>query len=158
MDEFNQNNPQENTNTTGEQQNPVQGDPHAQQNVAQNDPYAQQNYTQPNYYQQPQADPYSYQQPEKPKQGMAIASLVFGILSLVLFCVPFLPVVLAIVALILGIIPLIKKTGGKGLAIAGVICGGIGLVWGVYMAISMIVVMSDPNFTNIWDSMMQQYQ
>lgn len=63
------------------------------------------------------------------KKGMAIASMVLGILALVLgCCVPYLPVLLALIAVILGGISLAKKQGGKGMAIAGLVCGIIALI------------------------------
>jgi len=66
--------------------------------------------------------------------GMSIASMVCGIVGIVVSCL-FWPVgiVLAIVAVILGILGLneIKKQpeiGGRGMAITGIVLGGISLV------------------------------
>lgn len=85
-----------------------------------------------------------YSIPEEPKNeggyiGVAIASLVCGILSLL--CCPFtccgsfcggfcggFNVLLAIAAIVLGIITLVKAFDGKGMAITGLVCGGIALV------------------------------
>ena len=81
-----------------------------------------------------------YSVPEEPKKeggyiGVAIASLVCGILSLL--CCPLaccgsccggLNVLLAIASIVLGIIALVKAFDGKGMAIAGLVCGGIALV------------------------------
>ena len=70
---------------------------------------------------------------EKPKitNGMAIASLVLSIIGII-FGWLVLPILCSILGLIFGIIALnkIKKTGegGKGLAIAGIIIGGVGLL------------------------------
>jgi hypothetical protein len=73
------------------------------------------------------ADDYDRQPPgEASTSGMAIASLVFGLL----FCIPF---VAPIVAIFLGVLGLrdISRSGGRlkgqGLAIGGLVTGGIGL-------------------------------
>lgn len=69
-------------------------------------------------------------QVQGPRRGLAIASLVLGILGIFTSCMP----VLGLTALILGIIALVKASnrpaeyGGKGLAVAGVSLGGISLV------------------------------
>jgi hypothetical protein len=69
-----------------------------------------------------------FQQPPAPKtNGVAIASLICGILG----CVPF---VTSLAAIILGVVGIgsARKTGsGKGMAIAGIILGILGiLIWG----------------------------
>lgn len=79
-----------------------------------------------------------YQQPVQPQpsKGLAIASMVLGIVALVLSCcVPYLPVLLSLLAVILGGVSLSKKMGGKGMAIAGLVCGIIGLVPSVIVII-----------------------
>lgn len=60
------------------------------------------------------------------KKGLSITALVLGILS-ILACI-FGPVcwVLGLVAIILGIIG--KKRGAKGMGIAGIACGAVGLI------------------------------
>ncbi|MBQ7954621.1 MAG: DUF4190 domain-containing protein [Lachnospiraceae bacterium] len=67
-----------------------------------------------------------------PNNGMAVGSLVCGILSLVLCCCCGFGIVLSIIGLILGIMSK-SKNGGKlsGMAIAGIICSGIGVVAGI---------------------------
>lgn len=60
--------------------------------------------------------------------GFAIASLVCGIISLVCCCLTLFSAVLAVAAVVLGVITLCFKYDGKGLAIAGIITGGFGLV------------------------------
>ena len=62
--------------------------------------------------------------------GMAVASLVLGILSILFVWIPFVGLVswiLAPVGLVLGLVAL-NKPVGKGMAIAGSICSGIGLL------------------------------
>lgn len=64
----------------------------------------------------------------KNTNGLTIASLVLGIISLVLWCMWFLSIPCAILALIFGILGL--KKPGKGMAIAGVITSAIALaIW-----------------------------
>ena len=80
-------------------------------------------------YQQP------IQQPEKqPGSGLATASLVLGILSLVLFMFPF---ITGILAIIFGGVA--KSKGNKsGMATAGLVCGIISLVlWILLIAIGV---------------------
>jgi prepilin-type processing-associated H-X9-DG protein len=61
-------------------------------------------------------------QPAKGGKGLAIASMILGLVSLVLSVVP------ALVAIVLGIVSLAKKKPGKGMAITGIITGAIGLL------------------------------
>lgn len=60
--------------------------------------------------------------------GFAIASLICGIVSLVCCCFTLFSAILAIAAVVLGIITLCFKYDGKGMAIAGIVTGGIGLL------------------------------
>jgi len=60
------------------------------------------------------------------QKGMSIASLVLGIVGLVLFCFWYISIPLAILAIIFGIIG--KNKGGKGMAIAGLVLGIITVV------------------------------
>ncbi len=73
--------------------------------------------------------------PQEQGNGMAVAGLVLGILGAVLFFVPFIGWILAILGIIFGAVGNSKanKIGGKGkgMAIAGLILGLIGLVVGV---------------------------
>ena len=73
-------------------------------------------------------------------KGMAIASMVLGILGLVFFCIPILNLILAVLALIFGIIVMYKKSAGKGMGIAGFVCGILGTVWGIYYIICYGIV------------------
>jgi type II secretory pathway pseudopilin PulG len=68
---------------------------------------------------------------EQPRQGMAIASLVLGLLSLPLMCAFGAGLLTAIVGLILGIVALVRSNrapaehGGKGLAIGGIAASAV---------------------------------
>ncbi len=88
-------------------------------------------YPGPNYpYGAPYPPPYhAYPQP-RTGNGKAVAALVFGILSIVFFWLSILDGVFVILALIFGILGLSESQrqggNGRGLAVAGLICMGIG--------------------------------
>lgn len=64
----------------------------------------------------------------KEGQGKAVASLVFGITSIVLSLAWFISIILAILAIIFGALSM--KGPGRGKALAGVITGSIGILLG----------------------------
>ncbi|MFE7587067.1 DUF4190 domain-containing protein [Streptomyces gardneri] len=71
---------------------------------------------------------------QQPSNGMGIASMVLGIIAAVGFCLYGLNIILGILALIFGIIGM-KKAGrgeatNRGMALAGVILGAVGIVVG----------------------------
>jgi hypothetical protein len=87
------------------------------------------------------AAPYPYGYPVAPDgNGLAVAGLVCGIISVVLFWVPFLGWVLAALGIIFGGIGLAKANKGapnKGMAIAGLVCGIVSvLAWAVIIAVA----------------------
>lgn len=75
--------------------------------------------------------------------GLAIASMVCGILSLVFFWVPlfrFLQFPIGIIAIIFGAVAIRQigrepNLGGRGMAIAGLVCGIVGVAgWVIFIA------------------------
>lgn len=58
-------------------------------------------------------------------KGFSIASMVLGIISIVLFCIWYLSIPCAILAIIFGIVGM--KKGAKGMAIAGLVLGIIAI-------------------------------
>ncbi len=54
-------------------------------------------------------------------KGLSIASMVLGIISVVLFCIWYISIPCAILAIIFGIVGM--KKGGKGMGIAGLVLG-----------------------------------
>lgn len=74
---------------------------------------------------------------EKKGSGFAVASLVLGICSVVLGWIPFVGWIFVVLAWVFGILALIKiKKGtasGKNMVIAGLILGGIGLLFAIMM-------------------------
>ncbi len=73
---------------------------------------------------------------QKQSKGLAIASMVCGIVSLVFFCLWYICLPAGIVSIILGSIALAKKTEGKGMAIAGLVCAIIGIA--IYVILTII--------------------
>ena len=141
----------------------------------QTDPYQQPQFEQPQYqqsqysgqsgyqqsqYQQPgyQQNPYQtqYQQPvPKKSQGLAIASLICGILGVVACCIPYVPAVISIAGLILGILSIKKKEDGRTMAIVGIVLSAVGILIGVIMIIFTAVIASDQSF---WNSFYEEMQ
>ncbi len=111
--------------------------PIVQDNQQQNN---QQQYQQQfnNQYQQPFQP--QYQQPiniyeqKDPKKGLAIASLILGIISIVLSCIIYIAFPCGVIAIILGAMS--TKSTAKGMAITGIVLGSIG----VFMSIIFIAI------------------
>ena len=70
------------------------------------------------------------------QKGMSIASMVLGLVGIVLFALPC--GILAIIFSILG-----KKKGGKGFATAGLVLGIIDVVFGAFAIISAMTVLGN---------------
>ena len=64
-----------------------------------------------------------------------IISLVCGIVSLLCSCCGWIGIVLAVAAIVLGILSINKQEDAKGMAIAGIACGGVGLLIGIVIVI-----------------------
>ena len=67
--------------------------------------------------------------------GMAIASMVCGILSLLCCYTGWFGLILSAVALVLGIVSIKNNYGGREMAIAGIVTGGCGIVLSLVMLI-----------------------
>lgn len=78
------------------------------------------------------------EEPKKDRKGFCIASMVLGIIALVLFCVWYLSIPCAILAIIFGVLGI--KSKGKGMAIAGLVTGSIGLVVSVLIIVFLVIV------------------
>lgn len=82
------------------------------------------------------------------KKGLAIAGMVLGILTIILFFTGLFAIICAIVGIVLSIIALKKANkepkdyGGKGMALAGIICGAIGLLLAIIVLIIIIAVIT----------------
>lgn len=77
------------------------------------------------------------EEPKKDRKGFCIASMVLGIIALVFFCVWYLSIPCAILAIIFGVLGI--KSTGKGMAIAGLVTGSIGLVVFVLIIVFIII-------------------
>jgi Domain of unknown function (DUF4190) len=81
--------------------------------------------------------------PQQPGAGMAVASMVLGIIALVLFCVWYVSIPCAIVAIVLGVMARGKaqrgEASGRGMATAGLTCGIVALVLDILLLILAIV-------------------
>ena len=69
-------------------------------------------------------------------KNLAICSLVLGILAIVFSFLPYIGIILALIALPQGIVSLVQKRPGKGLALAGIITG----IFGILLSILFILV------------------
>lgn len=133
--DFNRDNNQNNNQNNGD----VENQNFNSQNVS-NQQYTNQQYTNQPYGTAPV---YNQVPVANPNNGFAIGALVCGILSVVLCCC-----VYGILSLILGILAIVfavlskKQNGGKlsGLAIAGLICGCVGLLFSVIYIICYAVL------------------
>jgi hypothetical protein len=95
--------------------------------------------------------------------GLAIASMVVGILSIPCFCAWYIAIPLGVIGIILGIIAKGQadrgEAGGRGMAVAGIACGSIGVLLALIMAI--IFFTAGPALQNrmmIWQKQIQQQQ
>ncbi len=102
---------------------------------------------------QPPVQPmYPAQPGERGTDPLAIVSLVTGICGIVLWLVPVLGFLSATAGVVTGIINLYQKRTGQGLAIAGLITGGIGVIgnllfWGFVIVAIVGLVSSGPSST-----------
>ena len=106
-------------------------------NSTQNNPYQDMDYG----YSQ---DPYRQQDntpDKKPDEniGLSIASMVCGILSIILCCAGVAGIILSVAALVLGIVSLKKKAAGRGMAIAGIATGAVGLLLAIIMIVLALI-------------------
>lgn len=77
--------------------------------------------------------------PEYLKTGLATASFIISVVNLLFFACAF-SFVLAPVAIVMGIMSLVKRQGGKGFAITGIVISTVSLlIFGVFTAIFMKV-------------------
>ena len=99
-----------------------------------------------NGWQQQYTNPQAQQQKQEPGKGFAIASMILGIVSLVLFCTC-INVPLAIAAIILAIVQFVKN-GKNGMAIAGMITGIVSIVLCIVFWVLISVNAIDESITN----------
>ncbi len=115
-------------------------------------------------YQTPYQTPYSsmntFPVEDNSPGGLAVASLVTGILSILCCCIG-VGALFGIAAIILGCVSLSQRKG-KGLAIAGIITGAFGLIFSIGMIIYYVaiyrVIQSDPTYNQMfWEEFYDNY-
>ncbi|MBR2705135.1 MAG: zinc-ribbon domain-containing protein [Clostridia bacterium] len=95
--------------------------------------------TQTNYNAQP-----NYNVNNNASNGAAVAAMIMGIIGLVFFWAPIIPLILGILALVFGIKGLnasnsLPQNKGKGMGIAGIVCGSIAMIIGFIYTIIWIM-------------------
>lgn len=106
-------------------------------------PYgAQQQYNQQNFGQPVKA--VVYDTVPDGASGTSVAALVCGILGLIFFWIPVLDIILCLAGLICAIVSLVRGSGGKGMAITGlvlsIIAGLLSLIFLYLFALGMMLV------------------
>lgn len=145
----------DNSTETNPYDNSVQqtgGQENYYQQAADQNTYQDAGYQQPNQNQYQQAGYYQQSAPAAPQDkasGMAIASMICGILSILCCCAWYISLILAGVAIVLGIVNNTKHMGGKGMAIAGIVTGSVGIVLVVAFLLLMVLGMTSSEFSDI---------
>lgn len=100
----------------------------------------------------PYQSTYSYEDNNSGKaNGLQIASLVLGIISICLICCYGAPsIILGLIGLILAIMG--NKRSKHGIGIAGLVCSIIGLCGGIISLIYYIAILSSDEFWNMYNS------
>ena len=97
-----------------------------------------------------------YPSPIAPNQngdGLAVASLVLGILSIVTCCAWILSIVCGIIGLILGIAAKVK--GSSGMSVAGIVLNCCGIALGIFCIVGII---STGSFTEIYEESLAMFR
>ncbi|MFI1682325.1 DUF4190 domain-containing protein [Streptomyces sp. NPDC020607] len=85
--------------------------------------------------------------PAPPANGMGVTALVLGIIAAAGFCLWPLAIVLGVLAVVFGAVGRGKARRGEatngGQALAGIICGAVGVVLGVALLVILVVVPDD---------------
>lgn len=130
-----------NFNQNFENQSPVEPQVSYQEAPQNNVPQPQPVYTPPVNNSVPQGDvpPTPALEAKKETNGMAIGSLITGILSVTCCCGTPLAFILGIVAIALGVVSKKQKPDNNGMAMTGIIIGAIAIVLGI---IGTIIILS----------------
>ncbi len=89
----------------------------------------------------PYQEPVVINQLERKKDGLAVTSLVLGILGIVFSWCLVLPLIISLCGFIMGIVSLVRTRQHSGLALAGVITSAIGLVLGFLFFLLLIFLL-----------------
>ena len=85
--------------------------------------------------------------------GVSIASLVCGILSILCCCATYFSLILAIAAIVLGILSIVKKYDGMGMAIAGIAVGGVAIVIDI---VFFLIAASSSYSADMWQDLLNE--
>lgn len=83
-------------------------------------------------------------EPERDRRqssSLAVCSLVLGILSIVFCLFPYLSIIIGLVGLIQGIVCLAQRRAGRGMAIAGIVTGVLGVMISILLGVIMVIGM-----------------
>ena len=86
------------------------------------------------------------EEPKKDRKGFCIASMVLGIVALVFFCIWYVSIPCAILAIIFGVLGI--KSTGKGMAIAGIVTSCLSIL---FFIISVVVFLSSTDLEEALD-------
>ncbi len=86
-------------------------------------------------------------EPEKDRKGLAIAAMVLGIVALVLFCIWYISIPCAILSIIFGILSL--KSSKRGMAIAGISTGAVGVILTIILYVFIFVVVGVGTYSGL---------
>lgn len=103
-------------------------------------------------YQQPYGGMPPVMPVKQPGDGMAVASLVLGIISVACCYHIFIP---GILSLIFGIVARSKGTGKGGMAIVGIVLGAISILIGIGM---WVFIQSRGGYTELYESLLNNLQ
>ncbi len=106
-----------------------------QENVQENSPSESYYYEKSVQATSPQNNIEHYVDEPEPSKGLAIASLVCGIVSIVFCCTSWIGGLVGIAGLITGILAKSKRQGGSGMSTAGIICSVIGILLSIIMLV-----------------------
>lgn len=95
--------------------------------------------------------------PPQERRGMAIASLILGIIAIPAGCCGYLGAIAGIVAVFLGIFSKGAAPRHSGKAVAGIITGAVGAVFAIVMTILSLRLMSDPDFMAQYKELIEFY-
>lgn len=85
----------------------------------------------------------NYQQTKPPTNGLAIASLILGIIAIPASCCYGAGIIFGIIAIVLGVVSKRQGESMSGMAIAGIICSVIGIIAGICMWIMIVYVIKE---------------
>ncbi len=89
------------------------------------------------------------------RRGLAIASLVLGLVALLGCCVPFVVFPAGAAALVMGVMSV--KSSAKGFAVAGIVLGVIALLLGAAYLVMSLIIMTNIDFDAIMNDMNMYY-